>query len=273
MSDSIIQFEECGKSQKIELAKEVLAGRKTISVIVDNSRRDLYAVTMGVRSWRLVGGHKSSPWEKFETGLYCPLFGGNKSDRNEARPLPEDKKERRRVENCLVYSSSITGYLASQGMLLASGYAEIYGPKDMAAGIIGKSFQDRITTHRAVNINGRYAEIIAFESVFNEENKLLVVPKLTRLPLAFTPLPVTVGISNYQHTIRTPEYAAIHAVYSEFWADGKSGGKKDEIVEWIIGNYGFSNKTADVIDTICRPENRRKGGNVKLKAINPKSQK
>jgi len=69
--------------------------------------------------------------------------------------------------------------------------------------------------------------------------------------------------SNYE--IQTREYAAIHAVYREFWADGKNSQKKDNIVDWIMTEFGFSKKTAEVIDTICRPENRRKGGNVKLK--------
>jgi len=77
--------------------------------------------------------------------------------------------------------------------------------------------------------------------------------------------PAKSQMSGYE--INTPEYEAIHAVYGEFWADGKNGQTKDNIVAWIITEFSFSKKTAEVIDTICRPENRRGGGNVKLKRV------
>ena len=70
-----------------------------------------------------------------------------------------------------------------------------------------------------------------------------------------------------QFSIPTPEFAAIHAVYGKYWASGKGGQTKDNIVAWIRTEFGFSKKTAEVIDTICRPEDRRIGGNVKLKRV------
>ena len=80
--------------------------------------------------------------------------------------------------------------------------------------------------------------------------------------------PAKSQISGYE--INTPEYLAIHDVFGEFWANGKKGEKKTHVVDWIRNKYGFSRKTAEVIDTICRPENRRVGGNVKLKRVKPK---
>lgn len=64
-------------------------------------------------------------------------------------------------------------------------------------------------------------------------------------------------------SIDTPEYRAIVAVHNEFWADGKDGGKKVVILDWINTHFDFSKKTSDVIDTICRPESRRPGGKKK----------
>lgn len=73
--------------------------------------------------------------------------------------------------------------------------------------------------------------------------------------------------SSRQYAINTPEFAAVIDVFEEFWSSGKDGEKKDQIVDWIMKKYKFSKKTAEVIDTICRPELRRKGGLSKLNVL------
>lgn len=61
----------------------------------------------------------------------------------------------------------------------------------------------------------------------------------------------------------TPEMQIINAVYGKFWENHKSNEippKKETIVSWIKSEYGISDRIAQAIDTIVRPEQYRTGG-------------
>lgn len=61
----------------------------------------------------------------------------------------------------------------------------------------------------------------------------------------------------------TQEMQIINEVYGKFWENHKSNEippKKETIVSWIKSEYGISDRIAQAIDTIVRPEQYRTGG-------------
>lgn len=61
----------------------------------------------------------------------------------------------------------------------------------------------------------------------------------------------------------TLEMQIINEVYAKFWENLKSNEippKKETVVDWIKSEYGISNRIAEAIDTIVRPEQHRTGG-------------
>jgi hypothetical protein len=66
----------------------------------------------------------------------------------------------------------------------------------------------------------------------------------------------------------TKEKQITDEVTNKFWRnnlDNDKPPKSVEIIEWIIDTYALSRKSAESIDSICRPERFRKGGTKPLK--------
>lgn len=71
------------------------------------------------------------------------------------------------------------------------------------------------------------------------------------------PLPV---IGEYT----TPAMQAMNAVINEFWIDytpDKIPPKQENVINWIMENYGFSRNLSLAIEQVARPESAKTGGN------------
>lgn len=90
-----------------------------------------------------------------------------------------------------------------------------------------------------------------------QENERLQA-RIAELEQQLNDQPTTNPVANI-----TQEMQIINEVYSEFWKNHKSNEippKKETIVSWIKSEYGISDRIAQAIDTIVRPEQYRTGG-------------
>lgn len=62
----------------------------------------------------------------------------------------------------------------------------------------------------------------------------------------------------------TPAMQAMNAVINEFWIDytpDKIPPKQENVINWIMENYGFSRNLSLAIEQVARPESAKTGGN------------